>query len=67
MDKPFFIDTNTITYNQLISELNGDTTLINFSEIENTVIQVVKNLVSKKILNYDDLISNIKKQMQQLN
>ena len=61
MDKPFFIDTNTITYNQLISELNGDTTLINFSEIENTVIQVVKNLVSKKILNYDDLISNIKK------
>ena len=61
MDKPFFIDTNTITYNQLISELNGDTTLINFSEIENTVIQVVKNLVSKKISNYDDLISNIKK------
>jgi acyl-coenzyme A synthetase/AMP-(fatty) acid ligase len=60
MDKTFFIDVNVITYNQLISELNGDATLINFSEIENTIIQVVKNLVSKKISNYDDLISNIK-------
>ena len=60
MDKSFFIDVNVITYNQLISELNGDNTFINFSEIENTIIQVVKNLVSKKISNYGDLISNIK-------
>ena len=38
MDKSFFIDVNVITYNQLISELNGDNTFINFSEIENTII-----------------------------
>jgi acyl-coenzyme A synthetase/AMP-(fatty) acid ligase len=60
MDKPFFIDTNIITYNQLISELNGDTTLANLSEIEKVVIKIVKNLVSNKILNYNDFISNIK-------
>lgn len=60
MDKPFFIDTNIITYNQLIYELNGDTTLTNLSEIENEVIKIVKNLVSNKVSNYDDLIHNIK-------
>jgi acyl-coenzyme A synthetase/AMP-(fatty) acid ligase len=59
MDKPFFIDTNIITYNQLISELNGDTTLTNLSEIEKLVIKIVKNLVSNKISNYNDFIFNI--------
>ena len=38
MDKPFFIDTNVITYKQLISELNGDITLTNLSDIEKLII-----------------------------
>ena len=61
MDKPFFIDSNVITYRQLILQLNGDTTLNNLSEMEKVVIQTIKNLVSTKISNYNDLISNIKK------
>jgi len=60
MDKPFFIDANVITYNQLISQLNGDITLINLSELENVIIQTIKNLISTKISNYDELLSNIK-------
>ena len=34
MHKPFFIDKNVITYNQLISEINGIATINNPSEIE---------------------------------
>lgn len=60
MDKPFFIDKNVITYKQLISELNGNNTLANLSEIEISIIQIIKDLVSKTISTYDDLISNIK-------
>jgi acyl-coenzyme A synthetase/AMP-(fatty) acid ligase len=34
--------------------------LINLSELENVVIQTIKNLISTKISNYDELLSNIK-------
>jgi acyl-coenzyme A synthetase/AMP-(fatty) acid ligase len=60
MDKPFFIDKNTITYKQLILELSGDSMLENLSEIETLIIRTIKNLVSKPVSTYDDLISNIK-------
>jgi acyl-coenzyme A synthetase/AMP-(fatty) acid ligase len=60
MDKPFFIDTNVITYKQLISELNGDIALTNLSDIEKLIIKIIKKLVSNKISNYDELVSNIK-------
>jgi acyl-coenzyme A synthetase/AMP-(fatty) acid ligase len=59
MDKPFFIDKNIITYNQLISELNGIAVINNPSEIEIFIIGIVKKLISKNILNYNDLVSNI--------
>jgi len=60
MDKPFFIDTNVITYKQLISELNGDIALTNLSDIEKLIIKIIKKLVSNKVSNYDELLSNIK-------
>jgi acyl-coenzyme A synthetase/AMP-(fatty) acid ligase len=59
MDKPFFIDKNVITYNQLISEINGIATINNPSEIEILVIDIIKKLISKSISDYNDLISNI--------
>jgi acyl-coenzyme A synthetase/AMP-(fatty) acid ligase len=59
MDKIFFIDKNVITYNQLISELNGIATINNLSEIETLIINIIKKLISKNISDYNDLVSNI--------
>lgn len=60
MDKTFLIDKNVITYSDLISELNGNHSVFEKSEFESTIILIIKNLISKKISNYTELISNIK-------
>lgn len=60
MDNIFFIDENVISYTQLISELNEPNTICNLSEIEKSIINVIRGLVSDTIIDYNDLIENIK-------
>jgi len=60
MDNIFFIDENVITYAQLISELNEPNTICNLSEIEKSIINVIRALISDTIIDYNHLIENIK-------
>jgi acyl-coenzyme A synthetase/AMP-(fatty) acid ligase len=60
MDNIFFIDENVISYTQLISELNEPNTICNLSEIEKSIINVIRGLVSDTIIDYNHLIENIK-------
>ena len=60
MDKIFLIDKNIITYQQLIFEINEPNSIFGLSEVESIVIDTIKKLVSRKISDYNDLISNIK-------
>jgi acyl-coenzyme A synthetase/AMP-(fatty) acid ligase len=60
MDNIFFIDENVITYAQLISELNEPNTICNLSEIEKSIINVIRGLISDTIIDYNHLIENIK-------
>jgi hypothetical protein len=56
MDNIFFIDENVITYAQLISELNEPNTICNLSEIEKSIINVIRALISDTIIDYNHLI-----------
>lgn len=60
MDNIFFIDENVISYTQLISELNEPNTICNLSEIEKSIIDIIRGLVSDTIVDYNHLIENIK-------
>lgn len=58
MNKLFLIDTNQITYQDLIDYVNEDNAK-NFSNTELFVLNTIKNLINKKIKNFEDLIENL--------
>lgn len=63
MDKIFLIDENTITYNELIDYINGQTTLIQYNELELFFLNTIKNLIPRKVVeDYDDLIKTLYQQ-----
>ena len=58
MDKIFLIDTNTITYNQLIHYVNGNDSE-SYTDMELFFLNTIKGLVIGKIKDIDDLIKNM--------
>lgn len=58
MDKIFLIDTNQITYQQLIDYVNGDENA-EYSDMELFFLNTIKGLVIGKIKDVDDLIQNM--------
>lgn len=60
MDKIFLIDKNIITYSELILELNNPNFILGLSEIETTIIQTIRDLISGYVSDYDDMIANIR-------
>jgi len=67
MDKVFLIDENTITYNELIDYINGQTTLIQYNELELFYLDTIKNLTNdNKVKDWNDLIDVLKIQNQNI-
>jgi acyl-coenzyme A synthetase/AMP-(fatty) acid ligase len=60
MHKPFLIDKETITYNDLISLVNGESIKINLSEFQSLIVSKIKNLLDGGILNYSELVETLK-------
>jgi acyl-coenzyme A synthetase/AMP-(fatty) acid ligase len=58
MDKIFLIDTNTITYNQLIDYVNGNESE-SYTDMELFFLNTIRGLVIGKIKDIDDLIKNM--------
>ena len=58
MDKIFLIDTNQITYQQLIDYVNGNESG-SYSDIELFFLNTIRGLVIGKIKDVDDLIQNM--------
>jgi acyl-coenzyme A synthetase/AMP-(fatty) acid ligase len=60
MDKVFLVDKNVITYSQLISEINGNKCINSPTKTEKIIIKIIKNLISRRIQDYEDLLLNIR-------
>jgi acyl-coenzyme A synthetase/AMP-(fatty) acid ligase len=60
MHKPFLIDTEIITYNDLISLINNETIETNVSEFQSLVVNKIKNLLDGKVSNYIELVEALK-------
>jgi acyl-coenzyme A synthetase/AMP-(fatty) acid ligase len=60
MHRIFLIDNSVITYNELISLINGESDMEYLSEFELTLVNKVKHLTGSGILNFNDLIEKIK-------
>jgi acyl-coenzyme A synthetase/AMP-(fatty) acid ligase len=58
MDKIFLIDSNQITYQNLIDYVNGNSSF-NYTDMELYFLNIVKGLVSTKVSNISDLIDNM--------
>ena len=58
MDKIFLIDTNKITYENLIDYVNGNNNF-SYTDMELFFLNIVKELVSGSVSDVDDLIQNM--------
>lgn len=67
MDKIFLIDKNIITYNELIHHINGQISLIEYSDMELFFLDTIKKLTNgKKVKDWNDLIVVLKKENQNI-
>jgi acyl-coenzyme A synthetase/AMP-(fatty) acid ligase len=60
MHKPFLIDTEIITYNDLILLVNNKSIEVNLSEFQSLIVDKIKNLLDGNVLNYSELIDALK-------
>jgi acyl-coenzyme A synthetase/AMP-(fatty) acid ligase len=60
MHKPFLIDTEIITYSDLILLVNNKSIEINLSEFQSLIVDKIKNLLDGNVLNYSELIDALK-------
>ena len=67
MDKIFLIDRNIVTYNELIHYINGQLSLIEYSEMELFFLDTIKKLTNGvKVKDWDDLIVVLKGENQNI-
>ena len=67
MDKIFLIDKNIITYNELIHHINGQLSLVEYSEMELFFLDTIKKLTNgEKVKDWNDLIVVLKKENQNI-
>lgn len=61
MNKVFFVDKNVIYYSNLIDFINDENFYLELSDTERFVLDQIKNLSGRSVINFDDLIFKIKK------